>query len=734
MLLNRLKQINSSKLAFFVGAGISVRSGIPNFQQLSKNVIRDITGDKIENGEAELLSQNLRPEVILQIAVEELGSTVLRSLRTLISHKPNPNHFFLAEAIRLGNWVFTTNQDDLIEKAAEAMGINFQMCYEDSHFEEFEKCLSAGENVEGCLFKLHGTIETDKPFRQRFRTILMALRQVGRGLSEPKQRILSYFLQKFDFCFMGYSCQDDFSVTPVLMNTESEMNIFWLKYAGSTIDEPISDRSIIQRQKEAEDSKSPGEERDWETVNVNNFLLKRDKAFKFIGDSSRFVEDIMCPAFGIDVGITTSAEPAEGQDEEYVRWAARIPGYKRNLIAGRLYQSLYDLKKASNFYEQAANSTDEDEEKAIAQRRLGQIYLIPSTQDGDERAIEVFQEAINALDDPYKTACAKTDLSNAIRRRKRFPEAMNQIEEAKQMFENILASNGNEEDNLAYARCLNILGLIHYSLGSGNKSEESLETGLDICGKSRRLKEKFGDVDGVAESDNALGLILMEQAILPGTSKRDAIRLLNSAIENLEAVINTRVRIGNSRGCFQPCRNLGIAHTRLANLADSRDEKERYTRLVRKDYENGMSYLSRIRPEPPPGEILECQFRIGELDVQLGEMEDAVRRLEPVELKRREPKEWHNRARTLDLLREAHADTEQKKRSGSEILSIYSDVLVSKEKVQEIRATGIKLTNAKDILQRTSETFESIGLPKRADEALQIREELIKKVEQGKKA
>ncbi|MFC2065837.1 hypothetical protein ACFLUO_02080 [Chloroflexota bacterium] len=135
ILLKRLKQINSSKLVFFVGAGISVDSGLPSFQQLSKKVIRDITGDKIENGEAELLSQNLRPEVILQIAVEELESMVLRSLRMLISHKPNPNHFFLAEAIRLGNWVFTTNQDNLIEKAAEAMGIDFERCYEDRHFE-----------------------------------------------------------------------------------------------------------------------------------------------------------------------------------------------------------------------------------------------------------------------------------------------------------------------------------------------------------------------------------------------------------------------------------------------------------------------------------------------------------------------------------------------------------------------------------------------------------------------
>ena len=160
MLLNRLKQINSSKMAFFVGAGISVPapSRLPNFQQLSQNVIQDIVGDVLEKREIDFLSRNLRPEVILQIAVEELGLKVLRSLQMLISHKPNPDHFFLAEAIRLGNWVFTTNTDNLIEEAGKLMHIEIKRCYEDRHFEEFEKSLSAGGNMAGCLFKLHGTI------------------------------------------------------------------------------------------------------------------------------------------------------------------------------------------------------------------------------------------------------------------------------------------------------------------------------------------------------------------------------------------------------------------------------------------------------------------------------------------------------------------------------------------------------------------------------------------------
>ena len=738
MLLDRLKQIDSSKMAFFVGAGISVPapSRLPNFQQLSQKVIQDIVGDVLEKTEIDFLSQNLRPEVILQIAVEGLEPKVLRSLQILMSHRPNANHFFLAEAIRLGNWVFTTNPDNLIEEAGKLMHIKIKRCYEDRHFGEFEKGLSTGEDMPGCLFKLHGTIEEDKPFEERYNTILVALRQVGRGLSEPKRRVLSYFLRSFDFCFMGYRCQDDFSVSPVLLNTDSNRSAFWLSYAKVPMESPLSDKDTLRRQKQAEENKSPGKKRNWETINVNSFLLKREKAFKFVGDSSTYIKDSVCPTLGLDTSLAATVTATEEPDEEYARWVTGISSYKRNLIAGRLYQSLYDLDKAKRFYGQAGNSADEDEQKAIAQSRLGQIYLIPSTRESDEKAIEVFQKALDILDklsDPFEAACIRTDLSNALRRRRRFPEALENIEGAKQMFESdILASDKNkdEECNLAYSRCLNIFGLVHYGLGSDNKSEKHFQTGLQLCGKSKSLKKKFGDIDGVAESDNAIALILMEQAILPDKSKQEATTLLTNAFRTLKRAVRLREKIGKFRGCFQHCRNLGLAHTRLSNLASDRRKKGMYSRLVRKDFEDGMSYLSRIRPQPPAGEILECRFRIGELDVQLGDMEDAIRMLVPVESRRKELGDWHNRARTLDLLREAYVNTALKKQCGLEILSIYRDVLGSEQKIKEMQDTKIKRTNADDILKRTAKTFEDLGLSELRDDALKVREDLLKPVDQ----
>lgn len=284
---------------------------------------------------------------------------------------------------------------------------------------------------------------------------------------------------------------------------------------------------------------------------------------------------------------------------------------------------------------------------------------------------------------------------------------------------------------MAYARCLNILGLLYYGLGSDNKSEEYILTGLEICKKSKLIKRKFGDIDGMAESDNAIALLLMEQTILPGKSKTELQKLLNIALENLERAMNTRFRMRNFRGCFQLCRNYGLAHTRLANLIVSGSEKEKYLKLVKKDYEDGITYLNRVLPEPPLGEMLECQFRIGELDVQFGDMDDAIKMLMPVESKRRELGDWHNRARTLDLLREAFSEIEQKKQCGQDIINIYKDVIVSTSKIKEIKDTRIKETNANTILTKTARTFESLSLFALRDEALKVREDLLKAIRQG---
>ena len=238
VIIDRLKKAFGAgpKIVFFVGAGISRPSGVKVFQEFNKEVIQEITNGELKEIDYEILSNEIRPEVMLQIGIEELDSEMITCLEKLLGSKPNFNHFFLAEAVKQGNIVFTTNLENLIEDACKIKRVKFEKYYMedsgDSGFKKFYKqhISNPSSITGGYIFKPHGTIEENRTGKERFASIRIALEQVGKGLTDYSKRVLKYFLENYDFCFMGYSCQDDFSIYPVLLNTKSDKTALWLQY------------------------------------------------------------------------------------------------------------------------------------------------------------------------------------------------------------------------------------------------------------------------------------------------------------------------------------------------------------------------------------------------------------------------------------------------------------------------------------------------------------------------
>jgi tetratricopeptide (TPR) repeat protein len=484
--VSKLVETLGRRMVFFVGAGISIPSDIPSFRELNERVIRLTTGDKSGDDVYKFLSENLRPEVVLQILEEELGSKVLTCLEAFIGHNPNPNHFFLAEALRRGSWVFTTNGDNLIEQACELRGVEIRnrVCYTDIHFEQFEELLKSISNSQnapgGYIFKLHGSVEENEEADERFRTFLLTLHQVGHGLSETKESVLKYFLQNFDFCFMGYSCLDDFSIYPVFRDTDSERLIFWFKYAHGPIGEITWGKERLQNEKEVEESRSPSE-KNWESINVNSVLLRRGASFKFVGDSSEFVQNRLCPPLAIEKCTYRGLSKREEHQDGFSEWAKDIEEYTRNLILGRLWEECWRRNEAIRYFEEA-EKLGEGKQRAKAKRMLARVY---DKQYGKEKAkavIKYYDEAFNIFKefgaDP-EAAQVKAELANFKRRAlQQFPEAKKYAEEAKLLLEPI--KDESKENELAYARCLNVLGLVHFGL----KTKNDLAMGRILCEES----------------------------------------------------------------------------------------------------------------------------------------------------------------------------------------------------------------------------------------------------------
>lgn len=718
--VSKLIEALGRRVVFFVGAGISIPSGVPSFRALNERVVRLTMGNKSGDEEYKFLSENLRPEVVLQILEEELGPKVLTCLEAFIGHNPNPNHFFLAEALRRGSWVFTTNGDNLIEQACELRGIDIRnrVCYTDIHFEQFEELLKSISNPQntpgGYIFKLHGSVEEDKEEDERFRTFLLTLHQVGHGLSETKERVFKYFLQNFDFCSMGYSCLDDFSIYPVLRDTDSERLIFWFKYAEGPIGEIIWGKERLQNEREVEESRSP-REKNWETINVNDILLRRKAFFKFVGDSSEFVQNRLCPPLQIERCAYPDLLKQEKHEDSFSKWAKGIEEYKRNLILGRLWEACWRRDEAIRYFEQAEN-LGEGEQRAKAKQMLARVYDRQYGKEKEAVVIKYYGETFDIFKefgaDP-EAAQVKIDLANFKRRvLQQFPEAKKYAEEAKLLLESI--KDKSKELELAYARCLNVLGLVHYGL----KTENDLAMGRILCKESEDIKQKHGDVDGVAESENAIGLICREEA-------KGNVDVIKEAIGHFKTALACREKIGNYRACGQQFRNLGLCYADLKEF-----------QLAKECYEKGVVNWHMIKPgEPPIEELLEFRFRLGELHVKYGDKNEAFKLLKLTEQKRRELGDWHNRARCLDLLRETCRGPNWE----GEILSIctvinaiYRDVLSDEDKLKEMKDAKIKFKNAEDILKRTKQIALGVGVypPGADDEGEEIAEEADKILEE----
>lgn len=226
--LLRAITIPDQKLSFFVGAGISVGSGLPQFKEFSSNLISSIGPKGWDQKEIDLICKRLRPEVLLQVIHQIHGNRTLDFFKWLESDSPNFNHYYLALALSKGHHVFTTNADTLIERAADRLTIQYDRVVNDGSYNSLIANLPDDKSVTrftSRLFKLHGSIEHDENRNSDYETIRFALNRVGLGLTDAQEKVLSDCLGNLDFIFFGYSGNDHFSVQPVLKNVDSSKSL-----------------------------------------------------------------------------------------------------------------------------------------------------------------------------------------------------------------------------------------------------------------------------------------------------------------------------------------------------------------------------------------------------------------------------------------------------------------------------------------------------------------------------
>lgn len=197
---NIKKAIKDDKLVLFVGAGISMESGLPSWN--------DIIGVFLNELNIEKDSRNLDYLKIAQMYKDEYGSQqYLERINEIFSIHKNaiPNHYHNLIAKINPKHVITTNYDSLLERSLNSGIKKYEVIIEDKDIP-----YSLGNNY---IIKMHGDLSTDFVFKEEdylnyeenYRMISSIIKSIisnntvlfiGYSLSDPNFHEIYRYIQK----------------------------------------------------------------------------------------------------------------------------------------------------------------------------------------------------------------------------------------------------------------------------------------------------------------------------------------------------------------------------------------------------------------------------------------------------------------------------------------------------------------------------------------------------------
>ncbi|MGB5911239.1 MAG: SIR2 family protein, partial [Promethearchaeia archaeon] len=180
---------SDAKLTFLVGAGCSVDppSCLPTGEKMMKAIIEYTCAESEIQKIFDL--EELRFEQLIEIVRDRLDED-LKIIDYYGQCKiPNMQHFFLAEMMKNGHFVLTTNFDFLIEYALQETGVSKEQIVPVITRDDFEKSQDPYELFElgkNSLYKVHGStknIITDDSTRDSLIATIKAFGTNKEGLN-----------------------------------------------------------------------------------------------------------------------------------------------------------------------------------------------------------------------------------------------------------------------------------------------------------------------------------------------------------------------------------------------------------------------------------------------------------------------------------------------------------------------------------------------------------------------
>ncbi|MFH1441374.1 MAG: tetratricopeptide repeat protein [Candidatus Omnitrophota bacterium] len=490
------KLIRQKKIVVFYGAGISKNSGLPLANELAQLILKKLCINDTDKDE--ILNSALPFEAFIEIISR--NTDVSSILEVFEKGEPNINHAFIAKMAknRFIRIIVTTNFDLLIEKALEKEGLkrdkDFTVYYNENQFSKID--LADTKNKSIIILKIHGSIENKESIRVTMETI------ASETPSDPMAYLIRYLFltgKHKKVLILGYSCSDEFDITPniqdIVENPKKE--IIFVEHSKEGIE--IED---VRMKKWKNPFKAFRGERI--KCNTDDFIRELWNFHRRSAGEYNLVE------FDVDW-------------ETYVDcWAKKLKENKKYFIVGLIFYEISIFKKGIDYFEKsllAAKEKGDALSEAECYIKLANIY---DDLENSKKAIEYGEKALEIAKrkgDTLQESESYIRLAN-IYYNKNPPKAINYLDNALE----IAIKNGHKAVELEYfislatfsreaiaieyweaaleiakkignknkeALCYRGLGYVYYHLKNFNRAIEyflNAEKALKITGQSYILR------------------------------------------------------------------------------------------------------------------------------------------------------------------------------------------------------------------------------------------------------
>ncbi len=525
-----LDLLNNKKVAFFIGAGVSMipPSCLPSWWQVNHIILDSLTN--LSNsitpnvGELTTLIKNreedgkLPPEFAAEIICNRIGDSYFKVLEGLEGDTPNQVHLWLAILAKIGKLkvIITTNFDTLIEKAFRIINIPLKVCVDPKDYERVYDLLnnSVNEETPCILLKLHGTATHPE-------TCIDTLAQRKRGLDPKIVKTLNLIGYQNFWIFLGYSGADleaEPNYLGLRKRMENSPGFAWLHLSNI---EPLKSVSELV-----------------ELYGKDRGIIDFGTLPNWLNDIKRLLPDFISPPNDLDMTQEQLNEIKEGKLKK-IRNHSKSWAIERGEISSTLILS--DIGIEAGAYEAAklvlVDLINNRENHQIGSRNLAIIYLelgkILKHFGDNKEALSYYQKS----SDLFKNIDDLDGYLTTVHEISRMQHHFGEFLKAEKNMEKVVQIMRKNSDNEGLISSLNDLGSFYNNTG---KFQEA----LDIYNESISLSVQFGYESWLAQA--SLGIAITESEMGD----------LISAENNIEKAIKIFSRLGDNSFLSEALRNL----------------------------------------------------------------------------------------------------------------------------------------------------------------------------------